>query len=142
MRISAKTKYGIIAILDIALHSEDGKGITAGEISGRNNLSIQYLQQVLAGLCQGRIISSNRGFGGGYRLTKPAGSIYLSDIIPLFDSNLCRTYADDNGGSSTIENFLEKALWEKFDDVIEDFTEHMSMADLIREYTKASGASG
>lgn len=140
MRISAKARYGIIAVLDIALHSEHGGGITAAEISERNNLSLKYIQQILAALSQCGIISSNRGFGGGYKLGKPADSIFLSDILMLFDSNFYRVNIKNEDSDSEIGYFLDKALWEKFDCVIDDFTENVSVADILADYeSEAAG---
>ena len=67
MRLTTKGRYAVTAMLDLALHEDQGP-ITLADISMRQGVSISYLEQLFAKLRRGKLVESVRGPGGGYRL--------------------------------------------------------------------------
>ena len=74
MKLSTKGRYGLRALVDLAVHSENGT-VSIQSIANRQNISVSYLEQ-LVGLMGGAcIVTSIRGAAGGYRLAKPPSTI-------------------------------------------------------------------
>ena len=80
MRLSTKGEYGLLAIIDLALNSNNGP-VKTMEISERQGIPQQYLNQLLLILKKAGLISSFRGRQGGYRLNQNARSISLLDVV-------------------------------------------------------------
>ena len=72
MRLTTKGRYAVTAMLDLALHEDQGP-ITLADISMRQGVSISYLEQLFAKLRRGKLVESVRGPGGGYRLAGVQG---------------------------------------------------------------------
>ena len=68
MRVSTRVEYGLIALMDIALHSENGSCVATWEIARRQNISKKYLEQILPQLRTGGFIKAQKGIRGGYTL--------------------------------------------------------------------------
>lgn len=62
MKISTKVECGIIALIDIAIHSENGEAVAVSSISKRQNISVKYLEQILVALRQTHLIRGIKGF--------------------------------------------------------------------------------
>ena len=80
MKLSTKGRYAMIALVDLAIEGEKGL-VSLGEISDRQNISLNYLEQLFLKLRRKEIITSVRGPGGGYKLAKSAEAIRVSDIF-------------------------------------------------------------
>jgi Rrf2 family transcriptional regulator, cysteine metabolism repressor len=94
VRLSTKGEYGLLALVDLALQSQD-EPVQAAEIALRQLIPKQYLDQLLMILKRSGLVSSMRGRRGGYRLARPAGSITLLEAItalegPLVNQNFSR----------------------------------------------------
>ena len=76
----------MIALVDLAIEGEKGL-VSLGEISDRQNISLNYLEQLFLKLRRKDIIASVRGPGGGYKLAKSAEAIRVSDILTAVDED-------------------------------------------------------
>ena len=74
MKLSTRGRYGLRALIDLAVHETDG-AVSAQSIAQRQNISESYLEQLIRKLKQDGLVDSVRGAGGGYRLAKPAEEI-------------------------------------------------------------------
>ena len=74
MRLSTKGQYAVRAMVDLAYYSKD-KPVTLQEIASREEISINYLEQLFAKLRRNRIVDSVRGPGGGYLLRSPSSPL-------------------------------------------------------------------
>ena len=77
MKISTKVECGIIALIDIAIHSENGEAVAVSSISKRQNISVKYLEQILVAAAD----TSDSGHQGIQRrlCRRTAGK---SDLVP------------------------------------------------------------
>jgi Rrf2 family cysteine metabolism transcriptional repressor len=94
VRLSTKGEYGLLALVDLALHGQD-EPVQAAEIAHRQQIPKQYLDQLLMILKRSGLVSSMRGRRGGYRLSRPAGAITLLEAItalegPVVNQNFSR----------------------------------------------------
>ena len=80
MKLSAKTEYGIQALLDLASRNGDAPA-HAKSIAQRQKIPHRFLEQVLNNLRKGGLIESIRGAQGGYTLARPASEIRISDVL-------------------------------------------------------------
>ena len=81
MRITAKCKIAVDAMLDIAGHTERGYAISLPVVSKRLGVSHSYLELIFSKLKAAGLIYSHRGPGGGYSLAKKLGDISVKDIV-------------------------------------------------------------
>ncbi len=84
MRLTTKMRYGTRAMLDLALHEGQGPLRTA-DIASDQELSLKYLEQLLAALRVAGLVQSSRGVQGGYVLARPAQEITLRDIYQALE---------------------------------------------------------
>ena len=71
MKVSTRVEYGMLALTDIAMHSESGSRVSAPDIAERQGISQKYLEQILTHLKQAGLIRAQKGLRGGYALTRP-----------------------------------------------------------------------
>lgn len=88
MKISTRGRYGIKAMVDLAIHSSDGKCVPIKNIAKRQGIPENYLEQLMAILKREGIVKSIRGTYGGYILSKPPADISVGDLIKVLEGNL------------------------------------------------------
>ena len=74
MKLSTRAKYGLKALIDLGLYSEK-EVVSLQSIAGRQNISVSYLEQLMALLKKAGLVKSIRGAAGGYFLGRPAEEI-------------------------------------------------------------------
>lgn len=87
MVFSAKTEYGLVALIEIAAKYGTG-GVTQGaEIAARQAIPDRYLEQLLTSLRRGGILHSIRGPKGGYQLARPPAEISVAEVVSCLDGS-------------------------------------------------------
>jgi Rrf2 family transcriptional regulator, cysteine metabolism repressor len=87
MKLSTKTRYGIRAMLELALNYKR-KPLSIKEIAKNQEISKKYLEHLLILLKTAGLVGSTRGAGGGYALTRPPSEIRLSQIVQVLEGSL------------------------------------------------------
>ncbi len=130
MRLTTKGRYAVTAMLDLALHYDQG-AVTLAEIAKRQGISLSYLEQLFARLRRNGLVDSVRGPGGGYNLAHDPAKISVADIVVAINENIdarrCGGKANCNGD----ERCLTHELWEELSDRIHSFLNGISLADLV-----------
>ena len=85
MRIATQSRFAIIALLDLAIHSKNEFPVSLVSIARRQRISLSYIEQLFARLRTEGLVISYRGPGGGYLLAKPAEKISISQIVNAVD---------------------------------------------------------
>jgi Rrf2 family transcriptional regulator, cysteine metabolism repressor len=80
MPFSAKTEYGLVALLDLASVYPTGQRVQTREICERHGMPERYLEQMLTALRKGGMLASVRGPRGGYQLTRPPQQITVAEV--------------------------------------------------------------
>lgn len=130
MKLSTKGRYAVTAMLDLALHFENGH-IALSEISTRQGISLSYLEQLFAQLRRGGLVTSSRGPGGGYRLGREAAEISVAEVINAVNENIDATRCGGKGTCQDGEECLTHRLWEDLSGQIYDFLSNISLAQVI-----------
>ncbi len=131
MRLTTKGRYAVTAMLDLALHSTNGP-VSLADISGRQEISLSYLEQLFAKLRQNDLVKSVRGPGGGYRLKSPMDELYVAQIIDAVNESVDATSCNGSGNCQQGEECLTHCLWEKLSDQIHEFLSGISLGSLVR----------
>ena len=131
MKVSTRVEYGMLALTDIALHSENGSSVSAPDIAERQEISQKYLEQILTHLKQAGLIRAQKGLRGGYALTRPAGKIRLSEILNALDNSILEDTGAGNGG--TLRDAVNACLWQKMNRTMIDFAESKTLAEFLTD---------
>ncbi|MFO8155629.1 MAG: Fe-S cluster assembly transcriptional regulator IscR [Pseudomonadota bacterium] len=130
MRLTTKGRYAVTAMLDLALHYEQGP-ITLADISQRQEISLSYLEQLFAKLRRQGLVTSARGPGGGYRLSRPATEIPVVDVITAVDEKVDATRCGGQGNCQGNERCLTHELWMDLSQQIHDFLGRIDLGQLV-----------
>ena len=139
MKLTTKGRYAVTAMLDIALHSQDGP-VSVQDIAERQDISASYLEQLVGRLKRVGLLSSHRGPGGGYCLGRDAANIDISAIVNAVgegvDATRCSGRADCQEGHMC----LTHDLWVDLSAQIDAFLQGISLASLVQKQAGLSGA--
>lgn len=130
MRLTTKGRYAVTAMLDLALHADNGPISLAG-ISKRQEISLSYLEQLFSKLRQNDLVSSVRGPGGGYRLSRSSDEIFVAQIVDAVNESIDATNCGGTGSCRSGEICLTHHLWCDLSDQIHDFLSGISLASLV-----------
>ncbi|MEJ2360287.1 MAG: Fe-S cluster assembly transcription factor [Gammaproteobacteria bacterium] len=130
MRLTTKGRYAVTAMLDLALHFEDGP-ITLADISQRQCISLSYLEQLFAKLRRQGLVESTRGPGGGYRLSRAPKEIPVADVILAVDEKVETTRCGGLANCQDDEQCLTHELWAELSQEIYQFLCGISLGDLV-----------
>jgi Rrf2 family iron-sulfur cluster assembly transcriptional regulator len=133
MQLTTKGRYAITAMLDLAT-SGNKSPITLDVISGRQNISLSYLEQLFAKLRKSGLVKSIRGPGGGYLINQDASQISISSIIEAVDENIDLRRCGGAGGCHGGQRCISHNLWCEVSGQIRDFLSKKTLGDVINEY--------
>lgn len=141
MKLSTKGKYGLRAFIDLAVWGEE-EPVSLTTIAGRQEISVNYLEQLMAKLKKAGLVESIRGVNGGYRLAKPASEISVGAVLRALEGDLTpvECAAIDSSkethctGSGTC---VSKIVWKRINDSINNTVDSIYIGELVKE-SKAS----
>ena len=136
MRLTTKGRFAVTAMLDLALHA--GKGpVTLAGISGRQKISLSYLEQLFGKLRRRKLVVSVRGPGGGYNLARTASQVTLADIISAVEEPLDSTQCGGRENCHENQRCMTHDLWEELNATVYGFLAGVTLAQLVeRQHTK------
>lgn len=142
MRLSTKGRYAVMAMVDLAMHSE-GRPVALAAIAERQDISLSYLEQLFARLKRNALVKSVRGPGGGYLLARGADGTRISDIILAVDEPIRATRCDPqspHGCTKTKMRCSTHDLWAELSNQIHLFLSSVTLADVVER--RVLGTSG
>ena len=130
MRLTTKGRYAVTAMLDLALHHEEGP-ITLADIAKRQGISLSYLEQLFSRLRKRSLVASVRGPGGGYKLGRDASEIPIADVITAVDESVDTTRCHGAHNCQDNHRCLTHDLWCDLSSRIHDYLSEISLQDLM-----------
>jgi len=130
MRLSTKGRYAVTAMLDLAIHYDDGPVKLAG-ISQAQGISLAYLEQLFVRLKKYQLVVGLRGPGGGYRLARSPDSISIAQVISAIGEGIDVTQCGGNEDCQDGDRCLTHALWAKLGSEIQDFLSDITLASFL-----------
>ncbi|QUJ68124.1 Fe-S cluster assembly transcriptional regulator IscR [Photobacterium sp. GJ3] len=132
MRLTSKGRYAVTAMLDVALHSQEGP-VPLADISERQGISLSYLEQLFARLRKAGLVASVRGPGGGYRLGEEADQIAVGTVIAAVDESVDATKCHGKGDCQGGVRCLTHTLWHDLSTRISDFLNNITLGELMQD---------
>lgn len=135
MKISTKGRYGIRALIDLAINIEN-ENVTIKTISERQDISERYLEQIFSLLRKGGIIVGKKGAQGGYSLVKDKKDITVYEILKVLEGE--NILIDINcSEKNEVESFVNNNLWCNINKIIRDYFESITLEDLVEKYNSS-----
>jgi len=142
MKISTKGRYGLRALLDLAVHSQ-GEHVPLSNIAERQNISENYLEQVFSALRKAGIINSVKGAQGGYVLADQAEKIKVGTILRVLEGDLSVANEEwQPEGGVTIQECIQRKVWDEITNRINQYVDSITLEDLVQEYNVMCGNGG
>lgn len=135
MKLSKKSRYGLSALIDLAVNSRTGH-VALGNIAERNEISPQYLEQVFASLRRAGIVKSVKGSQGGYLLNREPSKITVSSVIEALEGpyRLDSESAPEGSSYRGIADAIQTLLIERVNKELDDILTNLTLADLEKYY--------
>ncbi len=132
MKLTTRGRYAVTAMLDLAIHHEEGS-VAVADVSVRQGISLSYLEQLLSRLRKGGLVTSTRGPGGGYSLSRDPGQISIAQIIDTIEENIDATLCSGQKNCVDDDACLTHFLWEELSASIRVFLTTKTLGDLIKQ---------
>ena len=146
MRLTTKGRFAVTAMIDLGLHHGGGEPVTLAEISGRQKISLSYLEQLFGKLRRHGLVESVRGPGGGYHLARDMGEVSVADIILAVDEPIDATQCGGKENCHDDQKCLTHDLWAALNERIFDYLGSVSLRQLVdsqkaKEAARESGVA-
>mgnify|MGYP001176497884 FL=1 len=135
MRLTSKGRYAVMALVDLA-RFDNINPVSLRDISLRQGISLDYLEQIFSKLRKKEIVQSVRGTQGGYVLSKKTKEIKLTNIFDAVDEKIktvqCKKESK-KGCNGKPTKCLTHNLWDELENHINNFFDKKSLEDLLRD---------
>lgn len=135
MKLSTKGRYGVKAMVDLAIHYGEGS-VSIKSISERQSISECYLEQLFSPLRKAELIKSVRGAQGGYTLNRNPEDITIIDIMEVLEGPIEISGCLDNNDCNNMECCSTRLLWGKIKTSIDDVMKSVTLKDMVEDYNK------
>ena len=134
MKVSTKGRYALRMLLDLAEHNGEGF-ISLKEIAERQNISKQYLEQIVALLNTSNILRTNRGKQGGYMLAKPPSKYTVWEILRITEGNLAPvTCLEEDINQCEKAGYCKTLpMWTGLQKVVNDYLESVTLQYMLEQ---------
>jgi len=138
MKLSTRTRYGTRALLELALHKGEGP-IFLKDIARQQQISLPYLEHLVAPLIAGGIIRSTKGPRGGISLARNPEDIKLSEITQLLEGSVAPVECINNPDvCNRSGSCATRDIWSRLKEVMDDVLESTTLQDLVERQKKKS----
>ena len=134
LRLSVTARYAINALSDLYSHSDSNvKPVSVSDISKRQNIPVNYLEQLFAKLRKKGLLKSVRGAQGGYLLARGADEICISDIFDALNESLIFGDCQTEAGCKNAPLCPTFHLWRRVKGSVDEILEDTTLEDLFNE---------
>lgn len=134
MMISTKGRYAIRVMIDLAEHNT-GEYIPLMDIARRQNISEKYLEAIVSVLSKNDFVNSLRGKGGGYQLARQPEEYTIRSILLVTEGTLAPVACLEKKPNRCeyVSECKTIKMWEGLEQLINDYFENITIADLLNE---------
>ena len=138
MKISTKGRYALRMLLDLAMYGADGF-VALKDIAERQNISKKYLEQIVPLLNKSNMLKTNRGYQGGYMLSKSPSEYTVGEILRITEGSLCPVaclqYSPND--CPRAGECITLPVWEGLYKAITDYLDGITLQDIIDNSAQA-----
>ncbi len=133
MLVSTKGRYALRVMLELAQFGGEGY-LPLTEIAERQDISVKYLESIISVLSKAELVDGVRGKGGGYRLNRKPEEYSVGEILKLTEGSLAPVACLDckPNKCERSESCKTLPMWEKLDEIICDYLNSVTLADLLK----------
>ncbi len=131
MKISTKGRYGLRALVDLALNSCGGP-VSLIHVAERQKLSLNYLEQMFTNLRKAGIVKSHKGAKGGYVLARKPEEILVGDVFTVLEGPF--SVVDDvrpPEERDAVQRAIHGLVWTPIDEAVNGYLNRLTLAELI-----------
>lgn len=137
MKLSTKGRYGLRAFIDLAVYGEK-EPVSLTSIAARQEISLNYLEQLMAKLRKAGLVESIRGVNGGYRLARPAEEISVGDVLRALEGDLkpvecAGIEAGKESHCTGSGTCVSRIVWKRINDSINNTVDSIFIGELVKE---------
>ena len=140
MKLSARGRYGIHAMFDLALQYGSGTPQPTKAIAERERIPDAYLEQLIAALRKAGLVTSVRGAQGGYMLARPPQDITVGEILRGMEGDLASgDCLDEAGGCDKSCACPTRLVWQKIHTGVNAIVDGITLSDMLKDYAQMRG---
>lgn len=136
MKVSAKTEYACLAMLELAAHYGSGEPVRIRSIADEHGIPSRFLVQILLQLKGAGFVASTRGASGGYQLIKPPEEISLGEVMAVIEGQETEVGTMGPAGSATARVLVE--AWREIAQVEYDALRAITFGELVDRIKRQS----
>ena len=130
MKLSTRTRYAVRAMIELAKH-DTNRPLQLKVIADRQEISIKYLEQLMAVLKSAGLIKSIRGSKGGYVLARAASQIRINDILHCVEGPITTVECvGDTASCSRAADCAAREVWKRVEQAIENVLKSITLQDV------------
>ena len=133
MKLSTTARYGLRAMSDLCIHSGSNQPVRVNDIASRQNIPVNYLEQLFGKLRRSGLLSSVRGAQGGYKLARNASDITIADILEALDEPFIFGSCQTERGCENVVTCPTFKLWQKVKGSVDEVLESTTLEDIADE---------
>jgi len=131
MKLSTKGRYGMRALLDLALHQGEGL-VLLKDIARRQEVSLPYLEHLIAPLIAAGLVKSTRGARGGVLLLKPPSEVKLSEVVELLEGSIAPVdCVNDPKVCHRSASCVTRDIWVEMKEAMSEVLDSTTLQDLV-----------
>lgn len=138
MMVSTKGRYALRVMIDLAQHGGE-QCISLRDIAGRQQISVKYLEAVMAILNRAGLVVSHMGKNGGYKLARRPDQYMVGEILRITEGVIAPVSClecEDNK-CERAQSCITLPMWRELKHLISDYLDHITLEDLIAGNVKA-----
>ena len=132
MRLSTTARYSLRALSDLCAQFGD-EPVSVSDIASRQNIPVNYLEQIFGKLRRHGILESVRGAQGGYLLARPAGEITIAEILSALGEPFIFGACQTEKGCENAVTCPTFNLWRKVKGSVDEILEATTLEDIAAE---------
>jgi len=131
MKLSTRGRYGLRALLDLALHQGEGL-VLLKDIARRQEVSLPYMEHLITPLIAAGLVKSTRGARGGVLLLKPPAEIKLSEVVQLLEGSIAPVdCVNDPKVCHRSASCVTRDVWVEMKDAMSQVLDSTTLQDLV-----------
>ena len=142
MKISTKGRYALRMMLDLAIHGKEDY-VALKDIAERQDISKKYLEQIVPLLNRSGLLKTNRGYQGGYMLSRTPDKYTVGEILRISEGELCPVAClqYEYNDCPRAGECMTLPVWKGLYKVITDYLDGITLQDIIDKYADGGNFS-
>lgn len=140
MRLTAKSEYGVLALIDLACAGAD-RPVSAREIAERQGIPTKFLEQLFVSLRRAGLVTARRGAKGGFVLGRDPRDVTVLDIVEALEGPLSPTVCEAGAACAKSPSCAAATVWSRATAALRDVLGTTTLADLADVQTAMAASA-